>query len=56
VDVAEPSAPREVGYYIPEPAAGKAAPQTNDVDVDDRGLIYVGDRYSGLDIVELRRY
>jgi len=25
VDVADPTAPEEVGYYIPEPAAGKAA-------------------------------
>ena len=55
VDVADPTTPREIGYYIPEPAAGKAAPQTNDVDVDDRGLIYVGDRYAGFDIVELKR-
>jgi hypothetical protein len=55
IDVANPSAPQEVGYYIPEPAPGKACPQTNDVDIDDRGLIYAGDRYAGLDIVELKR-
>ena len=34
VDVADPSAPQEVGHFIPEPAAGKVAPQSNDVDVD----------------------
>ena len=34
VDVADPLAPREVGHFIPEPAPGQAAPQTNDVDVD----------------------
>ena len=34
VDVADPAAPQEVGQFIPEPAAGKVAPQTNDVDVD----------------------
>jgi hypothetical protein len=55
IDVANPSAPQEVGYYIPEPAPGKSCPQTNDVDIDDRGLIYAGDRYAGLDIVELKR-
>ena len=55
VDVANPAAPEEVGFYIPEPAPGKAAPQSNDVDVDARGLIYLGDRYSGFDILELRR-
>ncbi len=55
VDIADPTAPEEVGYYIPEPAPGKAAPQSNDVDVDERGLIYLGDRYSGFDILEFRR-
>jgi hypothetical protein len=55
VDIADPSAPQEVGYYIPEPAPGKAAPQSNDVDVDERGLIYLGDRYSGFDVLEFKR-
>src|SRR5690606_23459311 len=55
VDVADPTAPEEVGYYIPEPARGRAAPQTNDCDVDDRGLIYIVDRYSGFEILELKR-
>jgi hypothetical protein len=52
VDVVDPSAPEEVGYYIPEPAAGRVAPQSNDVDVDERGLIYLVDRYSGFDVLE----
>ena len=52
VDVADPSAPREVGFYIPEPAAGKVAPQSNDVTLDDRGLIYLVDRLVGFDILE----
>ena len=34
------------------PAAGKAAPQTNDVDVDERGLVYIVDRYTGFDILQ----
>jgi hypothetical protein len=55
VDVADPSAPEEVGYYIPQPAPGKAAPQTNDVTLDDRGLIYIVDRYTGFEILELKR-
>jgi hypothetical protein len=55
VDIANPHAPREVGHYIPEPAAGKACPQSNDVDVDERGLIYLGDRYNGFDILEFNR-
>jgi hypothetical protein len=52
VDVADPSAPQEVGWYIPEPCGGKPCPQTNDTDVDDRGLIYIVDRYCGFDILE----
>jgi hypothetical protein len=55
VDVADPLAPQEVGYFIPEPAAGKAGPQTNDVDVGADGLIHIADRYSGYDILEFKR-
>jgi len=55
VDIANPSAPQEVGYYIPEPAPGKAAPQSNDVDVDERGLVYLVDRYNGFDILEFTK-
>jgi hypothetical protein len=46
-------APQEVGHFIPAPAAGKAAPQTNDV--DERGLVYIVDRYTGFDILEFKR-
>jgi hypothetical protein len=52
VDIADPSLPREVGNYIPEPASGQSSPQSNDVDVDERGLIYLLDRNVGLDILE----
>ena len=52
IDVADPSAPREVGYFIPEPAGGRAAPQSNDVMLDQRGLIYVVDRLVGFDVLE----
>jgi hypothetical protein len=55
VDVADPFAPREVGFYIPQPAPGRVAPQSNDVDVDERGLVYLVDRYSGFDILEFDR-
>ncbi len=55
VDLADPSAPEEVGYYIPEPARGNAGPMTNDVDVDDRGLIYLVDRGPQFDILEFKR-
>jgi hypothetical protein len=52
VDIADPSAPREIGYFIPEPAGGRPAPQSNDVVLDERGLIYMVDRHVGFDILE----
>jgi hypothetical protein len=52
VDLADPSSPREVGFFIPEPAGGRPAPQSNDVMLDQRGLIYVVDRHIGFDVLE----
>jgi hypothetical protein len=52
VDVADPLAPKEAGCFMPEPVGGRPAPQTNDVFVDDRDLIYLVDRHVGFDIVE----
>ncbi len=52
VDVADPFNPTEVGHFIPEPVNGEAAPQSNDVDVGDNGLIYLIDRNAGFDILE----
>ena len=55
VDLADPFQPNEVAHFIPEPLAGEASPQSNDVDVDGRGLIYLLDRDRGLDILEMTR-
>jgi hypothetical protein len=52
VDIADPFAPREVGYYLPDPPPGHARVSSNDVTMDDRGLIYLIDRQRGLDILE----
>ena len=52
VDLADPLSPREVGFFIPEPAGGRPAPQSNDVMLDQRGLIYVVDRHVGFDVLE----
>jgi len=52
IDVADPLSPREVGHFIPPPAAGRPAPQSNDVALDERGLIYMVDRHVGFDILE----
>ena len=68
VDIRNPYNPREIAYYIPattektaarclKAAAGercKIAIQTNNVEVDDRGLVYIVDRANtGLHILEL---
>lgn len=68
VDVRDPFHPKEVGYFIPATTpntdvrcvtdAGvqrcKVAIQTNNVEVDDRGYIYLADRANtGLHIVEV---
>src|SRR5947208_9719680 len=52
IDVADPLRPREIGHFIPEPAGGRSAPQSNDVALDDRGLIYIVDRWVGFDVLE----
>jgi hypothetical protein len=60
VDISDPFNPREVGHYIPVPAeksregrGSKKVIQTNDVDLDGRGLIYITDRAgAGLHILE----
>jgi hypothetical protein len=54
IDVADPRSPRELGHFIPEPVAGRSAPQSNDVALDERGLIYVVDRHVGFDILEFQ--
>jgi hypothetical protein len=54
IDVADPLSPREIGHFIPEPVAGRPAPQSNDVALDARGLIYLVDRHVGFDILEFQ--
>jgi hypothetical protein len=54
VDIADPFAPREVGHFLPHPADGEERPSSNDVTVDDRGLIYLVDRVRGVDIIEAK--
>ncbi|MGA3298053.1 MAG: hypothetical protein ABSD41_11460 [Candidatus Bathyarchaeia archaeon] len=53
ISVENPFRPTEVGYFVPPREKGKRPVQTNDVYVDDRGLIYLIDRWDrGMDIVE----
>ncbi len=68
VDIRNPFSPREIGYYIPATTPSttqrcvkvdgkdrcKVAIQTNNVEVDDRGYIYIVDRANtGLHILQL---
>jgi hypothetical protein len=68
IDVRDPAQPKEIGYYIPtvtdktdKRCVGtgaeqrcKVAVQTNNVEVDDRGYIYIVDRANtGMHILEL---
>jgi hypothetical protein len=47
VDLEDPSAPVEVGYFVPAAPEGQEAIQLNDVFVTEEKLIYVTDRLSG---------
>ena len=51
VDISDPHKPREDAFFIPAPRPGAAAPQSNDLDTDARGLVYLLDRECGLDIL-----
>jgi hypothetical protein len=55
-DIREPHAPVEVAFYVPESNANTNPDgyMTNNVEIDDRGFIYVVDRNgAGMDILQL---
>jgi hypothetical protein len=52
LDLADPLLPVEVAHFMPEPGP-EGPPQSNDVDVDDDGRIYLLDRNHGFDILEM---
>jgi hypothetical protein len=54
VDISDPTQPMEAAFYIPEPVGDEPSPQTNDVDVDEGGLVYLLDRNRGVDLIEYR--
>jgi hypothetical protein len=52
IDISKPHALKEVAYYVPDVPPGSERVQSNDVTVDDRGLLYLLDRVRGLHILE----
>jgi hypothetical protein len=52
VDIADPFHPKEVGHFMPDAPEGADRASSNDVTIDDRGLIYLIDRVRGVDIIE----
>ena len=52
VDIADPTAPNEIAFYIPPPPPGFDAPESMDVELDGRGVVFLLDRRRGLDILE----
>jgi hypothetical protein len=56
VDFSDPLRPKETGFFIPDKAKPKVNVQSNDVEVDSRGLVYLLDRNIGLDILEYEKW
>ncbi len=52
VDISRPHTPRQVAHFVPPVPQGQSRVSSNDVCVDDRGLIYLIDRGRGLHILE----
>jgi hypothetical protein len=46
-DLEDPEQPVEVAHWVPESPAGQAAPQLNDIYVEESGLVWVTDRIGG---------
>ena len=56
-DVSDPFRPKETAYHVPPPPKGSRAGaiQLNDVFVDERGVVYSLDRFTGgLYVFELK--
>ena len=52
VDISDPFNLKAAAYFIPDVPQGSKEVVSNDVFEDDRGLIYLLDRYRGLNILE----
>jgi hypothetical protein len=52
IDVGNPHALREVAHFLPDVPPGTDGVSSNDLTVDERGLIYLIDRRRGLTVLE----
>jgi len=52
LDIADPFAPKEIGFYEPDPPQGFDLSSSNDVTIDHRGICYLIDRQRGVDVIE----
>jgi hypothetical protein len=46
-DLDDPEAPVEIAHWLPEPPPGQAAPQVNDIYVEESGRVWATDRIGG---------
>jgi hypothetical protein len=46
-DLDDPAHPLEVAHWVPEAPPGQAAPQLNDLYVEESGLVWATDRIGG---------
>ncbi|MGH7832648.1 MAG: LVIVD repeat-containing protein, partial [Candidatus Binatia bacterium] len=51
IDISNPYSPQEAGYYVPLPGKGQKVVMSNDVFRRDDGLLFLVDRYDGLEIL-----
>jgi len=52
IDISNPYLPTEVGFYVPLPGRGQKTVQSNDVYHREDGLLFLIDRFDGLEILE----
>ncbi len=52
LDISNPYAPEEIGYYVPSPGKGQKAPMSNDIFRRDDAMLFLIDRFDGLEILE----
>jgi hypothetical protein len=52
LDISDPFRPKEAGHYLPDAQPGAERASSNDVTIDERGIVYLVDRLGGVDIIE----